>query len=453
MSAIKFFSTNGHPERVDFRRALLTGQAPDKGLYMPEKIPQLPGELIQQFPKMSYPQIAYEAVKPYLGEMVADSALRSMLDDAYNYDVPVQKVYDGKYVMRLDRGPTCSFKDFAARLMGRLIQYFLKQEERSILILTATSGDTGSAVAHAFHGLDSVKVVVLFPEREVTDRQRRQMTTLGRNVFPLAVHGKFDDCQALVKQAFVDPELSALNLSSANSINIGRLLPQAVYYFYAQSRAAPAGGEVVFSIPSGNFGDLMGGLLALRMGLPAKKFVAATNENDEFPRFMKTGTYEPISPSKNCISNAMNVGHPSNLARIFSLYGGQMDERGGVRKMPDLQAMHRDLYAVSVTDEETRRTIKEAYIRYGVLLEPHGAVAWAGLLRYLEECGDAGPCVSLETADPAKFPDEVVRATGINPPLPPAMARLDELDEVYERIDGRYDSLKGYLKRFIQAEI
>jgi len=453
MSAIKFFSTNGHPERVDFRRALLTGQAPDKGLYMPEKIPQLPGELIQQFPKMSYPQIAYEAVKPYLGEMVADSALRSMLDDAYNYDVPVQKVYDGKYVMRLDRGPTCSFKDFAARLMGRLIQYFLKQEERSILILTATSGDTGSAVAHAFHGLDSVKVVVLFPEREVTDRQRRQMTTLGRNVFPLAVHGKFDDCQALVKQAFVDPELSALNLSSANSINIGRLLPQAVYYFYAQSRAAPAGGEVVFSIPSGNFGDLMGGLLALRMGLPAKKFVAATNENDEFPRFMKTGTYEPISPSKNCISNAMNVGHPSNLARIFSLYGGQMDERGGVRKMPDLQAMHRDLYAVSVTDEETRRTIKEAYIRYGVLLEPHGAVAWAGLLRYLEACGDAGPCVSLETADPAKFPDEVVRATGINPPLPPAMARLDELDEVYERIDGRYDSLKGYLKRFIQAEI
>jgi len=453
MSAIKFFSTNGHPERVDFRRALLMGQAPDKGLYMPEKIPQLPEELIQQFPKMSYPQIAYEAVKPYLGDLVADSALRVMLDDAYNYEVPVQKVYDDKYVMRLDRGPTCSFKDFAARLMGRLIQYFLKQEERSILILTATSGDTGSAVAHAFHGLDSVKVVVLFPEREVTDRQRRQMTTLGRNVFPLAVHGKFDDCQALVKQAFVDPELSALNLSSANSINIGRLLPQAVYYFYAQSRAAPAGGEVVFSVPSGNFGDLMGGLLALRMGLPAKKFVAATNENDEFPRFMKTGTYEPISPSKNCISNAMNVGHPSNLARIFSLYGGQMDERGRVRKMPDLQAMHRDLYAVSVTDEETRRTIKEAYIRYGVLLEPHGAVAWAGLLRYLEECGDAGPCVSLETADPAKFPDEVVRATGINPPLPPAMARLDELDEVYERIDGRYDSLKGYLKRFIQAEI
>ena len=451
MSAIEFFSTNGHQQRVDFRRALLVGQAPDKGLYMPEKIPRISEELIGRFPAMSYPQIAYEVIKPYLGDLVSDSALRAMLDDAYNYEVPVQRVYDEKYVMRLDRGPTCSFKDFAARLMGRLIQYFLKQEGRSILILTATSGDTGSAVAHAFYGLDNVKVVVLFPEKEVTERQRRQMTTLGKNVFPLAVQGKFDDCQALVKQAFVDPELASLELSSANSINIGRLLPQAVYYFYAQSRAAP-GGRVVFSVPSGNFGDLMGGLLAYRMGLPAKRFVVATNENDEFPRFMKTGVYEPIRPSKNCISNAMNVGHPSNLARLFSLYGGQMDEAGRVGKMPDLAAMNRDLYAVSVTDEETRRTIKDAYSRYGILLEPHGAVGWAGLLRYLEECGEAGPCVSLETADPAKFPDEIVRATGASPPLPPAMARLDELDEAFERIDGRYDSLKQYLKRFVQEK-
>ncbi|HNX39028.1 MAG TPA: threonine synthase [Methanothrix sp.] len=452
MSAIKFFSTNGHPERVDFRQALLVGQAPDKGLYMPEEIPQLSQELIRQFPKMTYPQIAYEVVKPYLGDLVDDSALRAMLDDAYNFEVPVQRVYDEKYVMRLDRGPTCSFKDFAARLMARLIQYFLKAEGKSILILTATSGDTGSAVAHAFYGLDNVKVVVLFPEKEVTERQRRQMTTLGKNVFPLAVEGKFDDCQALVKQAFVDQQLASLCLSSANSINIGRLLPQAVYYFYAWSRAAPAR-KVVFSVPSGNFGDLMGGLLAFRMGLLAKRFVVATNENDEFPRFMKTGTYEPIRPSKNCISNAMNVGHPSNLARLFALYGGRMDETGIVSRMPDMQAMNRDLYAVSVTDEETRRTIREAYSRHKVLLEPHGAVGFSGLLRYLEESGEDCPCVSLETADPAKFPDEIVRATGINPPLPPAMARLDELDEVYEKIDGRYDSLKGYLKRFVQAKV
>ena len=449
MSLIKFFSTNGHPERVDFKAALLMGQAPDKGLYMPEEIPSIPRSRILQFPKMSYPQIAYEVVKPYLGDLVSDSDLRAMLEDAYNYDVPVERVYDEKYVMRLDRGPTCSFKDFAARLMGRLIQYFLKQEGRSILILTATSGDTGSAVAHAFYGLDNVLVVVLFPEKEVTERQRRQMTTLGKNVFPLAVKGKFDDCQALVKQAFVDADLSALHLSSANSINIGRLLPQAVYYFYAHSRVAARGEEIVFSVPSGNFGDLMGGLLALKMGLPVKKFVVATNENDEFPRFMKNGIYEPIRPSKNCISNAMNVGHPSNLARLFCLYDGQMDETGRVGKDPDLAAMRKDIYSVTITDVETRQAIKEAYILHKVLLEPHGAVGWAGLMKYLKECGDASPCVSLETADPAKFPEEIVRATGINPPLPAAMARLDELEENFERIDGQYASLKDYLMHFL----
>lgn len=448
MSSIKFFSTNGHPELVDFKGALLRGQAPDKGLYMPETIPMLSKDLIDDFPKMSYPEVAREVIRPYLGSLIPDKALMQMLMEAYDYDVPLEKAYDHKYVLRLDRGPTCSFKDFAARAMGRLVQHFLTEEGRSILILTATSGDTGSAVAHAFFGLDNVRVVVLFPEREVTDRQRRQMTTLGGNIFPLAVKGKFDDCQALVKQAFVDPDLSALQLSSANSINIGRLLPQAVYYFYARSRAASSGEEVVFSVPSGNFGDLMGGLFAMKMGLLVKRFVVATNENDEFPRFMKSGIYEPIRPSKNCISNAMNVGHPSNLARLFSLYGGQMDEAGHVGRQPDLSAMRRDLYAVSISDEETRKTIREAYLGHRTLLEPHGAVAWAGLMRYLQECGDYNPCISLETADPAKFPDEIVRATGINPPLPPAMARLDELEESFERIDGEYASLKALLKRF-----
>ncbi len=448
MSPIKFFSTNGHPERVDFRQALLMGQAPDKGLFMPEQIPLIPGTTIEEFPRMSYPQIAYEVVKPYLGDLIADSALRDMLQDAYDYEVPLERVYDEKYLLRLDRGPTCSFKDFAARLMGRMIQYFLKEDGKSIIILTATSGDTGSAVARAFFGLENIKVVVLFPEKEVTVRQRRQMTTLGKNIFPQAIDGKFDDCQALVKQAFADSELQGLNLSSANSINIGRLLPQAVYYFYASSRVALHGEEVVFSVPSGNFGDLMGGLIALNMGLSVHKFVVATNANDEFPGFMQTGVYSPIRPSKNCISNAMNVGHPSNLARLFYLYGGRMDEMGLVSKQPDLTAMRKDLYAVSITDEETRKAIKEAYNRYEVLLEPHGAVGWAGLMKYLKECGDWSPCVSLETADPAKFPEEIVRLTGINPPLPQAMARLDELEEHFEKMNGNYASLKNYLGRF-----
>ena len=448
MSLIKFFSTNGHLDRVDFKGALLAGQAPDKGLYMPEMFPSLSPETIRNFPQMSYHQIAYQVIKPYLGDLVEESALEDMLKDAYSYEVPLERVYDGKYLLRLDRGPTCSFKDFAARLMGRLMQYFLKEEGRSMIILTATSGDTGSAVAHAFYGLENIKVIVLFQEREVTERQRRQMTTLGENIYPLAVTGKFDDCQALVKQAFVDPELKGLELSSANSINVGRLLPQAVYYFYAHSRVAPGGEEVVFSVPSGNFGDLMGGLIALKMGLPVKKFVAATNENDEFPRFMQTGVYEPIRPSKNCISNAMNVGHPSNLARLFSLYGGQMDETGQVARQPDLSAMREEIYAVSISDEETRQTIREAYSQYKVLLEPHGAVGWAGLVRYLDEFGDWSPAVSLETADPAKFPDEIVRLTGVNPSLPPAMASLDEKEEHYLKMDGSYASLKDYLKGF-----
>lgn len=448
MSLIKFFSTNGHLDRVDFKGALLAGQAPDKGLYMPEMFPSLSPETIRNFPQMSYHQIAYQVIKPYLGDLVEESALEEMLKDAYSYEVPLERVYDGKYLLRLDRGPTCSFKDFAARLMGRLMQYFLKEEGRSMIILTATSGDTGSAVAHAFYGLENIKVIVLFPEKEVTERQRRQMTTLGKNIYPLAVTGKFDDCQALVKQAFVDPELKGLELSSANSINVGRLLPQAVYYFYAHSRVAPGGEEVVFSVPSGNFGDLMGGLIALKMGLPVKKFVAATNENDEFPRFMQTGVYEPIRPSRNCISNAMNVGHPSNLARLFSLYGGQMDETGQVARQPDLSAMREEIYAVSISDEETRQTIREAYSQYKVLLEPHGAVGWAGLVRYLKEFGDWSPAVSLETADPAKFPDEIVRLTGVNPSLPPAMASLDEKEEHYLKMDGSYASLKDYLKGF-----
>ncbi|HPM26747.1 MAG TPA: pyridoxal-phosphate dependent enzyme, partial [Methanothrix sp.] len=211
MSPIQFFSTNGHPERVDFKAALLMGQAPDRGLFMPEQIPCLPSSLIDEFPGMSYPEIAREVMRPYLEHLVSDQALRGMLQDAYNFEVPVERVFDGKYILRLDRGPTCSFKDFAARAMGRLVQHFLKEEGRSIIILTATSGDTGSAVAHAFFGLDNVKVVVLFPEKEVTERQRRQMTTLGKNIFPLAVEGKFDDCQALVKRAFADPDLSSLS--------------------------------------------------------------------------------------------------------------------------------------------------------------------------------------------------------------------------------------------------
>jgi len=329
------------------------------------------------------------------------------------------------------------------------MQYFLALDRDNLLILTATSGDTGSAIANAFYGLDNINVVVLYPEKEVTPRQRKQMTTLGKNVRIISIDGKFDDCQALVKQAFSDPELEYLKLSSANSINIGRLLPQTMYYFYAHSRLArTAGEEIVFSVPSGNFGDLMGGLLAKRMGLPVRRFVVATNANDEFPLYMDTGAYNVISPSRNCISSAMNVGHPSNVARLISLYGGQMDETGKILKQPDQTRLHEDIHAVSIDDAATEQTIVDTYKRDGVLLEPHGAVGWAGLLRYL----DAHPedrdrvCVSLETAHPAKFPEKIRELLDLDPQLPPSLLGLDGKPESIVPLRLDYEAFKQYLK-------
>jgi threonine synthase len=353
--------------------------------------------------------------------------------------------------MRLDQGPTASFKDFAARMMGRLMQYYLKKENRSLLILTATSGDTGSAIANAFYGLENIKVVILFPETEVTDRQRKQMTTLHKNIHVIALNGKFDHCQALVKKAFADKELDYLELSSANSINIGRLIPQTVYYFWAFAKLSNSiSDEIIFSVPSGNFGDLMGGLIAKHMGLPVYKFVVSTNENDEVPKYFNEGFYKTIEPSRNCISSAMNVGHPSNLARIISLYGGQMDENGNIHKSPDNTRLKNDMYAVSINDEETRETIKKIYDRHKIILEPHGAVGWAGLQHYfLANPKDNYPyqlSVILETAHPAKFPQEINSILGIDPQLPVSLLNLENKEEKMVSMENNYDDFKDFLK-------
>jgi len=356
-------------------------------------------------------------------------------------------------VMRLDQGPTASFKDFAARMMARWMSELMAKEAGELVILTATSGDTGSAVAHAYYGVDRVHVVVLFPIEEVSDRQRKQMTTLGGNVETIGIDGKFDDGQAMVKQAFADPELSGIRLTSANSINIGRLLPQAVYYVYAYLQLADveAGEEVTFSVPSGNFGDMMGGVLATRMGLPVRKFVIATNANDEFPEFIRTGEYRPIVPSRTCISNAMNVGHPSNLARLIDLFGGQMDEKGVLHEQPDMDALRTAIWSTSVNDEETRAAIKNAWERYKVMLEPHGAVGWEGLERWLreDEAGAEGLCVSLETAHPAKFPEAIEEMIGVVPDVPPSLAGLEAKEERYATMGADYEAFKDrLLERF-----
>ncbi len=451
---ILFYSTNRKTPPIAFSQALLKGIAPDGGLFMPELIPEIDPASMERYTDLPYHEIAFDISRRFLAGQIPDADLKRIVKESYNFAVPLEHVTGRKYIMRLDQGPTASFKDFAARMMGRLMQYYLTIENRKLLILTATSGDTGSAVANAFYGLDKVQTVILFPITEVTDRQRKQMTTLGKNVHVLALNAKFDDCQALVKKAFADPALETLSLSSANSINIGRLIPQIIYYFYAWSRLhLPADEKIIFSVPSGNFGDMMGGVLAMKMGLPVGKFIIATNENDEFPKYLESGIYSKIEPSRNCISSAMNVGHPSNLSRLVDLYGGSMDEKGNILKQADMETMRKEIWSVSITDEQTRKTIKETYDTYEVLLEPHGAVGWAGLMDYLKTEPSLIPdqlCVSLETAHPAKFPQEIMKILSIDPELPESLKGIEDKPEMFDEIANDYGAFKKYLMETFQ---
>jgi threonine synthase len=447
---IKYYSTNRKSPEVTFREALLSGLAPDGGLYLPDSFPWIERTELESFSGMDYYEIAFTVLEKLIGNEIGKDDLLKLCSDAYGFKVPLEKVEGRKYIMRLDQGPTASFKDFAARMMSRLMQYFLASGDSRLTILTATSGDTGSAVASAFYGLPNINVIILFPEDEVTDMQRKQMTTLQQNISVIAVDGKFDDCQRLVKQAFMDPSLSHLPLSSANSINIGRLLPQSVYYFYAWAKLSGKTDErVVFSVPSGNFGNLMGGIVASRMGLPVDHFIISTNENDEVPEFFRTGKYKSIEPSRNCISSAMNVGHPSNLARIIDLYGGMMNEKGIIIREPDMNKMLSELFSVSITDNETVKTISRVYENYGVLLEPHGAVAWSGLHEFLSRQGEKPDSeilsVVLETAHPAKFPSELRSIIKKDPPLPASLEGLTGKTEIYTKLGNDYAFLKEFI--------
>ena len=292
-----------------------------------------------------------------------------------------------------------------------------------------------------------LRVVILYPESEVSELQRRQMTTLDGNISVLAVKGKFDDCQLMVKKAFADPELRSLNLSTANSINIGRLLPQVVYYFYAYSRLIREYSDVVFSIPSGNFGNMMGGMLARRMGLPVRRFVVSVNSNDEFPRFLSGGEYQKLEPSVNCLSSAMNVGHPSNIARLVDLFGGEMNEKGEIKRMPDMGRLRDEITSYSIGDSETLKLMAETRDKYSVLIEPHGAVALAGLEKYIFENSllPGTAYVALETAHPAKFPEIVRKATGLIPDIPESIAGLDTRKELFSTIRNSYSEFKMFL--------
>lgn len=457
MESITYFSTNNAADRVNFETALLRGMAPDYGLYMVSKddLPMISSGTLADMSSMSYAQIAFEVLNPFLGSEIPEETLRVLLNDAYRDDViptEVQHITGKTHIMWLTKGPTYSFKDYAARFFGRMLNYFLEARRLRRVVVVATSGDTGGAVADALHGLTNIDNIVFFPRGSISDGQRRQMTTLGGNVYAFEVEGDFDVCQALAKTILGDQGFADLlfgdpdRFTSANSISLGRLLPQAVYPFFAYSRIARNMEQMIAAIPSGNFGDMMGTVLAKGMGLPISRIIAGVNENTEFPEFLETGAYV-VRPSVKSPSSAMIVSHPSNLARLIDFYGGRMlDERdpvtekiirpGVIARMPDLDKMREDIVSMGVTNPQHYETMKDVFNRYGVILDPHGAVGWRTLEAYLDGCHDR-PAVIYETADPGKFPEEVAEAIGFVPNVPPGMKRQAGMKERIYSIQSR----------------
>ena len=399
---------------------------------MLNQIPRLADDTINSFKNMEFVDIANIIIAKFIGKVISQEKLQQIVNNALNFEIPIENIVNNDYICYLDRGPTCSFKDFGARTLARIMEHFLEVDDKNITILTATSGDTGGAVAQAFYKMSRIKVVVLFPKNEVSDLQRKQMTTLGENITAIGIKGKFDDCQKLVKSAFGDKELNHINLSSANSINFGRLIPQTLYYFWGYSRIVDKKNEkVIFSVPSGNFGNLTGGLIAKKMGLPIKRFISAVNENNEFPTFLRTGVYTKVDPSINCISNAMNVGHPSNLARIFDLYGGKIDEKGVIHKIPNMEELRNEVISYSISDEATKDAIVNFYNKYKKIIEPHGAVGWAALQLYRVSYPKNNDIKSLtfETANPSKFPEEIIKLIDIVPKMPYSLKVIQDKSE------------------------
>ena len=397
---MQFYSTNGQAPIATLEKAVVKGLAEDKGLYMPERIKPLPKEFFDNIENLSFQEIAYQVADAFFGEDVPAEDLKRIVYDTLAFDCPCVKVTDTIYSLELFHGPTLAFKDVGARFMARLLQYFLKKEGAGqVNVLVATSGDTGSAVANGFLGVDGIHVYVLYPKGKVSPIQECQFTTLGQNITAVEVDGVFDDCQALVKNAFIDKELNEhMQLTLANSINVARFLPQAFYYFYAYAQMKKKGlaNQFVVCVPSGNFGNICSALFGKRMGLPVKRFIAANNANDVFFKYLQTGKYEPKA-SVQTIANAMDVGDPSNFARVYELYG------------KNHKAICADISGATYTDEQIAETIKEVKAETGYVCDPHGACGYRALKEGLKE-GEVG--VFLETAHPAKFKDTVDRILG-----------------------------------------
>lgn len=406
---MKFYSTNHNSPDVSLREAVVKGLAPDRGLYMPETIKRLPAQFFEEIDSMSFQEMSFQVAKAFFGEDIPDEDLKRIVYDTLSFETPAVKVCDNIYSLELFHGPTLAFKDVGARFMARLLGYFNKDEKQLVNVLVATSGDTGSAVANGFLGVPGVHVYVLYPKGKVSPIQECQFTTLGKNITAIEVDGVFDDCQALVKNAFMDESLNeAMKLTSANSINVARFLPQAFYYFnsYAQMKRIGKASDLVICVPSGNFGNITAGLFGWEMGLPVKRFIAANNANDIFYKYLQTGKYSPKA-SVQTLANAMDVGDPSNFARVLDLYGGSHE------------TIAAKIGGATYSDDQIAQTMKQCLEETGYQLDPHGACGYRALKEQLEP-GQTG--VFLETAHPAKFKEKVDAITGTDVVIPDRLA-------------------------------
>ena len=429
---MKYYSTNRHSPDVTATEAIVKGLAPDRGLYMPEHIEQLPQEFFDCIGHLSFQEMGRMVARSFFGSDIPHAELRRIVGDTLSFPTPVVEVEPGIYSLELFHGPTLAFKDVGARFMARMLRMVLKEDPREVHVLVATSGDTGSAVANGFYGVDGIKVHVLYPKGKVSPIQECQFTTLGGNITAIEVDGVFDDCQRLVKSAFLDEELNRhLLLTSANSINIARFLPQAFYYFnaYSQLKRQGKADDVVFSVPSGNFGNLTAGLVAQRMGLPVKRFIAANNANDVFHEYLKTGVYTPRA-SKATLANAMDVGDPSNFARILDLYGH------------DHALISSVVEGSTSSNADIVATMRECYEKTGYVLDPHGACAYRALKQQLRP-GETG--VFLATAHPAKFKETVESAIGTDISIPTRLAAFMQGKKQSVGMPADYDAFRAYL--------
>ncbi len=431
---MQFFSTKNKTQKVDFQTALFKGLPDDNGLYMPLRFNKLPQSFFENIETLSMPEMAYQISKTILTDSIPDAALKNIIKNAVNFPAPVTTLNESTHILELYHGPSLAFKDFGARFMAECMSHFLQKEKKEITILVATSGDTGGAVAAGFYKTLGVKVVILYPKGKVSDIQEKQLTTLGENITAIEIDGTFDDCQALVKKAFLDTELrSKINLSSANSINIARLIPQSFYYFEAYKQLRLQGkSDVVFVVPSGNFGNITAGLFAQKLGLPVKKFIAAVNANDVFTKYIHTGNFEP-KPSVRTISNAMDVGNPSNFARIDFLNGSTWNK---VKKC---------IASYTFTDTETEMAMREVMQKYNYVLEPHAAVAYLAWQKYVAETKTDAAGIILGTAHAAKFYDDVVRIINSDIEIPESLKNILQKEKIAVALNPDFKDFKNFL--------